>query len=118
MPHYLLSVCYPVGTVPPDDDTLARIMDDVSALNAEMIAAGVWVFTGGLHDPSTATVVTDEKGEIVVHDGPFIESKEQVGGITVIEVDDLDVALGWAGRMSSTMTVPIEVRPFAHAFTS
>ena len=118
MPHYLLSVCYPAGAVQPDDATLARIMDDVGALNAEMIAAGVWVFTGGLHDPSTATVVTDENGDIVVHDGPFIESKEQVGGITVIEADDLDAALGWAGRMSTAITVPIEVRPFAQAFTS
>ena len=118
MPHYLLSVCYPADAEQPDDDTLSRIMADASALNAEMIAAGVWVFTGGLHDPSTATVVTDENGDIVVHDGPFIESKEQVGGITVVEVEDLDAALGWAARMSTAITVPIEVRPFAHAVTS
>jgi len=118
MPHYLLSVCYPADAVRPDDDVLARIMDRVAALNTEMISAGVWVFAGGLHDPSTATVVTDEDGEIVVHDGPFIESKEQVGGLTVVEVADLDAALGWAARMATAITVPIEVRPFEHAFTS
>jgi hypothetical protein len=118
MPHYLLSVCYPADAVRPDDETIARIMDDVGALNADMIAAGAWVFTGGLHDPSTATVVSDEKGRIVVSDGPFIESKEQVGGITVVDVVDLDAALGWATRMATAIGVPIEVRPFEHAWTS
>lgn len=117
MPHYLLSVCYPAGAVRPDDDTIARIMVDVEAINADMIAAGSWVFSGGLHDPSTATVVTDDKGRIVMSDGPFIESKEQVGGITVVDVADLDAALRWASRMTTAIGVPIEVRPFEHAWT-
>jgi hypothetical protein len=117
MPHYLLSVCYPADAVKPDDDTIARIMVDVEAVNADMIAAGAWVFTGGLHEPSTSTVVTDDKGRVVVSDGPFIESKEQIGGITVVEVDDLDAALGWASRLTAALGVPVEVRPFEHAWT-
>lgn len=118
MPHYLLSVCYPADAVRPDDARLSAIMADVAALNAEMIEAGVWVFAGGLADPSTATVVTDDQGDPVVHDGPFLETKEQVGGLTVIEVADLDAALHWATKMSQAIPVPIEVRPFEHGFTS
>ena len=118
MPHYLLSICYPADATRPDDDTLARIMADVGAINADMIAAGSWVFSGGLHDPSTATVVTDARGSVVMSDGPFIEAKEQVGGITIVDVADLDAALGWATRMTAAMGIPIEVRPFEHAWTS
>jgi hypothetical protein len=118
MPHYLLSVCYPADAVRPDDDRIAKIMTNVAALNADMMQAGVWVFAGGLADPSTATVVTDDNGDVVVHDGPFIESKEQVGGLTVIEATDLDAAMHWATRMAQAITVPIEVRPFEHAFTA
>lgn len=117
MPHYLLSICYPADAVRPDDEALTRIMADVEAINADMIAAGSWVFSGGLHDPSTATVVTDTSGSIVVSDGPFIEAKEQVGGITIVDASDLDAALGWASRMTAAMGIPIEVRPFEHAWT-
>jgi hypothetical protein len=116
MPHYLLSVCYPAGAVRPDDATLERIFADVAALNAEMQRAGVWVFAGGLHDPSSATVVTDRDGTVVMTDGPFIEAKEQVGGITIVAVDDLDAALDWASRTARAIGVPIEVRPFEQAF--
>lgn len=117
MPHFLLSVCYPADAVKPDDATIERIMFDVAAINADLIAAGSWVFTGGLHDASTATVITDDNGRAVVSDGPFIESKEQIGGITVVDVADLDAALGWASRMTRAIGVPIEVRPFEHAWT-
>ncbi len=114
MPQYLLSVCYPADAVRPAPEALARIMTGVAALDAEMVSAGAWVFGGGLHDPSTATVVTDLDGETVMTDGPFLESKEQIGGVSIIDVADLDEALGWAGRLASVITVPIEVRPFVH----
>ena len=60
----------------------ARIMRDVRAIQTEMQAAGVWVFGGGLHPANTATVLRQQGGDIVTTDGPFIESKEQIGGIT------------------------------------
>src|SRR5450756_3186077 len=88
MPHYLLSVCYPAGAQPPSPEQLQTIMADVATLNEEMRAARVWVFGGGLHEPSTATVVTRQDGESVLTDGPFVETKEQVGGITIIEAPD------------------------------
>ena len=114
MPLYLLSVCYPADASQPDPEALSRIMADVGAVRDEMVAAGAWVFGGGLHDSSTATTVRVEAGEALLSDGPFIESKEQIGGITVIDAVDLDEALEWARRQSAATTTPIEVRPFAH----
>ncbi len=112
MAHYLLSVCYPAGATPPEPDALTAIMERVAALNAEMRAAGAWVFGGGLHDPSSSTVVVEQDGELLVTDGPFVETKEQIGGITIVAAADLDEALAWAGRTTAAIGVPIEVRPF------
>jgi hypothetical protein len=112
MKKYLLTVCYPAGSTQPPPEALQNIMRDVSALQTEMQAAGVWVFSGGLYPANTATVLRQQNGEILTTDGPFIESKEQIGGITVLEAPDLDVALAWAGKLARATTTPIEVRPF------
>ncbi len=113
MPSYLLAVVYPPEATQPPPDELAQIMDDVNAVKDQMQSAGVWVFGGGLHDPSTATTVRERDGEVVTTDGPFIESKEVLGGVTIIEAADLDEALMWAGKQARAIpTVPIEVRPF------
>lgn len=113
MTYYKLSVCYPDGVTEPDADELARIMAEVGSLNDDLKAAGAWVFGGGLHDPSTATVVDTTDGDTAMTDGPYIESKEQIGGFTIVEVDDLDAALAWAARFSTATGTPIEVWPFA-----
>ena len=112
MKQYLLSVCYPADGSPPPPAVLNKIMSDVMALEKEMQAAGVWVFSGGLHASSTATVLRDQNGEILLTDGPFIESKEQIGGITIVRVPDLDAALFWARKFARATTTAIEVRPF------
>ena len=112
MSNSLLSVCFPADATQPPPEELAAIMTRVGALSAEMQAAGVWVFGGGLHDASTATVVRDVDGEVSMTDGPFIESKEQIGGITIVDVEDLDQALSWGAKKSAAIGVPIEVRPF------
>lgn len=112
MKQYLLSICYPAGSTPPEPEQLQEIMRNVSALQAEMRAAGAWVFSGGLHPPSTATVLRHQRGDIITTDGPFIESKEQIGGITVLQAADLDAALEWARRLARATTTPVEVRPF------
>lgn len=112
MKQYLLSVCYPAGSTQPPPEALQRIMQDVGALQKEMQAAGIWVFGGGLHAADTATVVRLEGGRVLTTDGPFIESKEQIGGITILKAPDLDAALAWGGRMARAIGVPIEVRPF------
>lgn len=108
---YLLSIYQP-GAAPAPPEVLERVMVHVNALNAEMKAAGVWVFDGGLHPPSTATVVRVRDGEALLTDGPFAEAKEQIGGVCVITAPDLDAALSWGRRMAEATTLPVEVRPF------
>ena len=111
MTQYLLSVYQPDGHPPPSAD-LERIMQDLGALRREMQAAGAWVFAGGLHQPSTATVVRLQDGDVLMTDGPFTEGKEHLGGFTIITAPDLDSALAWARKLTQATTLPIEVRPF------
>jgi len=81
------------------------------ALREELKAAGAWVFSGGLHEASTATVVRVKGGDVITTDGPYIEGKEHIGGFTVIKAPDLDAALEWARKSAVAITLPIEVRP-------
>ena len=108
---YLLSVYQPDGD-PPPPEVLGPIMREVHALQDELKAAGAWVFSGGLHAPSTATVVRAQAGEVLVTDGPYVEGKEHIGGFTVVKAPDLDAALEWARNTARVTTLPIEVRPF------
>lgn len=112
MTQYMLSVWYPPDASRPAPDELERITRDVEAVHRQLQEEGSWVFGGGLHDPSTATVVMTRGGRAVTTDGPFVETKEVLGGFSVIEVEDLDAALRWAERMSDATTCPIEIRPF------
>ena len=112
MTRYLLSIYQPDGA-PPAPEVLEPIMRDVGAFVAETRAAGVWVFNGGLHPPSTATVVRARDGELLMTDGPYLEGKEHVGGFVIVEAPDLDAALDWAGKLARVLPLPIEVRPFA-----
>lgn len=111
MKLYLLSVYQPDGP-PPAPEVLGPIMRQVHALQDELKAAGAWVFSGGLHEASTATVVRVKDGDVITTDGPYIEGKEHIGGFTVIRAADLDAALEWARKSAKAITLPIEVRPF------
>ena len=114
MTQYLMSVYYDEGSTQPAPDELAVITKNVEAVHDQLRAEGSWVFGGGLHDPSSATVVRTKGGKVVTIDGPFVESKEQLGGFSIIDVPDLDAALAWAEKLSDATTCPIEVRPFVH----
>ncbi len=84
MPQYLLSIYQPDGD-PPPPEILRPIMARVGAWHDEAVAAGAWVFTGGLFPPGTATVVRAQAdGGMLTTDGPFVEGKEHVGGFSVI----------------------------------
>jgi hypothetical protein len=112
MTQYLIAV---VGepdydTMPPED--LQQIFTDVDAVVADARSAGIFVFGGGLHGPEATTVVDASSGTPVVTDGPYAETKEQMGGFSIIDVPDLDAALAWAGRFSAACRCPQEVRPF------
>lgn len=108
MKNYLLCIYQPDEGAP---DNLDEIMRDLAALNDEMRAAGAWVFAAGLHAPSTATVLRAEGDDILITDGPYVESKEHIGGFTVIRAADLDEALEWGRRLAAVVALPIEVRP-------
>jgi hypothetical protein len=82
------------------------------AVNDKMNEAGVWVFGGGLVDPTSATVVRNQGGDVLITDGPFLETKEHLGGFWVIDVADLDAALDWATQASLACGEAVEVRPF------
>jgi hypothetical protein len=87
-------------------------MRDVDALVEEARAAGAWVFNGGLHPASTATVVRVRNGELLMTDGPYAEGKEHVGGFLIVKAPDLDAALAWGRKLAQVLPLPIEVRPF------
>jgi hypothetical protein len=109
--QYLLSVYQPDGPVPAAG-VLERISHDLDVLNNDLRTAGAWVFAGGLHPPSTATVLRAQDGDVVTTDGPYVEGKEHLGGFTIIRAADLDAALAWGRRLAIATTLPIEVRPF------
>jgi hypothetical protein len=77
-----------------------------------MRAAGAWVFSAGLHEPSTATVLRPDGNDVLMTDGPFTEGKEHVGGLTIVRAPDLDAALAWGRKLALATTLAIEVRPF------
>jgi hypothetical protein len=110
MGQYVLNVIQPDGDRPPPE-VLGPIMQRVEAWEAEVKAAGAWVFTARLHLASTATVVRVQDGDVLLTDGPFAEGKEHIGGFTIVSAPDLDAALGWARGLSAATTLPIEVRP-------
>jgi hypothetical protein len=112
MTDYLLTLYQPEGP-PPADLDLDAMRAQLDALNDELRAADAFVFAGGLHPPSTATVLRARGGEVAMTDGPYTEAKEHVGGFTIIRAEDLDGALRWARRLAQITTLPVEVRPFA-----
>ena len=112
MPQYLLSVWHD-DTFEPDFSTpdAQRSVAQVDAFNSQLQQAGAWVFAAGLHPASSATVVRSSGGEVSMTDGPYAETKEQMGGFWIIEAADLDTALQWAGKAAAACEGPVEVRP-------
>ena len=115
MTHYLLSVHTVEGDVhePMSEDEMRQSHAELGAIESEMKSSGMWVFSGRLHAPDTATVVRADKGNVVTTDGPFVESKEHLGGFYIVDAQDLDAALTLAAKVSGAIRQPIEVWPFA-----
>ncbi len=112
MKQYLLSVHMVEGQDPPAPEVAEQAYEKVNALNQQLQDKGAWVFAGGLHPPTTATVVQIQDGDLLTTDGPFAETKEQLGGFWIITADDLDGALAWAAQATEACGGPVEVRPF------
>ena len=116
MPRYLLSVfgaAEPTsfGGYPSRADML-QAFEDTGAFNDRLIRDGHFVFADGLQPALTATTVDGQGGSAVITDGPYLETKEHLGGFWVIEAADLDVALSLATEASKACRGPVEVRPF------
>ena len=114
MNQYLLSVYDgAAASAPPSSEEMQAFMGRVIALEEEMDRAGAFAFGGALHGPDAATVVRGGTGlDKVTTDGPFVESKEHIGGFYIISADDLDDALRWATKVVDAIDHDIEVRPF------
>ena len=107
--EYFLAVHSVEGAPAPSPEDMQTMFNQVDRVNAELKTAGAWVFAGGLLPPETATVVRVDGG---MTDGPFAETKEQLGGFWVIRAADLDEALAWAKKATVACRGPVEVRPF------
>src|SRR6476646_10123075 len=113
MPQYLLSIWHDddYGDIDFASPEMQRRVAQVSELNAELERAGAWVFGTGLRPASSATVVRADGADVSMTDGPYAETKEQMGGFWIIEAADLDAALDWAAKATVACELPIEVRP-------
>ena len=111
MPQYLVANYLP-DNFDPSTVTEAMI-EKIHALNREMIAAGVRKFACGISPAAnTKTVRKQSDGTVLVTDGPYLETKEHVGGFWLLEAADLDEALAWGRKAAVACRAPVEVRPF------
>jgi len=112
MAQYLMSVWHDEEyEVDFTTEEMQRIGPQVGAFNEELEAAGAWVFGAGLLPASSATVLRSTESGVSMTDGPYAETKEQMGGFWVIDVADMDVALEWAGKAAAACEGPVELRP-------
>ena len=116
MPKYLLSVYGPAERTEfgnyPSKEAMLQAFADTGAFNDKLVAEGYFVFADGLESATAATVVDGQGDQPVLTDGPYLESKEHIGGFWVIEASDLDVALRLAAEGSRACRGKVEVRPF------
>jgi hypothetical protein len=113
--QYLLAVQFDESAPAPPEKEFQEQMARTSKVTDEMRAAGSWVFVGGLVASHATKVVRPGEGTTTMTDGPFAETKEQLGGFWVVRCEDLDQALAWADKCALACGAPIEVRPFEDA---
>jgi hypothetical protein len=111
MPQYLVAIQHPDNYDPALEGE--EMIRDISALNKEMDAAGARFFAGGLEPAAKAKSLRKQPGgKVVITDGPYLETKEHVGGFWILEAADMDEALAWASKAALACRVPVEVRAF------
>jgi hypothetical protein len=110
MPQYLVAIYHPDNY---DGSAETEAMtNEIHALNREMMAAGARKFACGLSPASNAkSLRTQSNGKVLVTDGPYLETKEHIGGFWMLETADLDEALAWARKAAAACRAPVEVRP-------
>jgi len=108
---YLVAIHHPDGYDGSTEDE--SMVSDIDALNAEMAAAGVWFFAGGLHPACKAKSLRRQPGgEVLITDGPYLETKEHIGGFWILETANLDEALAWGRKAVVACRAPVEGRAF------
>jgi hypothetical protein len=112
MTQYLLSVHGSSADYDRSPEEMQPMFDAVDAYNQKARDAGIWVFAGGLQPAELATVVDNTGAAPIVTDGPYLETKEWIGGFWIFELSDLDAALKWATEASKACGGKVEVRPF------
>ena len=112
MTQYLLSVHHDGDFPQPEPEVMQQMFAAVEAFNTELQDRGKWVFAGGLLPKDSAATVRYRDGSTLLTDGPWSETKEQLGGFWVIEAEDLDEALAIAERGARACQGDVEVRPF------
>jgi len=111
MAQYLVAIYHPDDYDPSGEGEAMSC--DIDVLNNEMEAAHVRVFVGGLSSATRArSLRAQPAGKVRVTDGPYIETKEHIGGFWVLEVPNLDEALAWGAKAVVACRAPVEVRPF------
>lgn len=113
MSQYLLAVYHADSGPDLPKEEMEQSFADVEAVNTQMQSAGAFVFAGGLLPVESAAAVRESGGKFLVTDGPYLETKEHMGGFWVIEAADMDDAMTWARRATVACRLPVEVRPFA-----
>jgi hypothetical protein len=109
MPQYLLSGFHPDNYKPSLED--AAMVEEIHALNREMIAAGVRIFACGLSPAGNAKLLRSQPdGGVLITDGPYLETKEHLGGFWILETADMDQAVAWARKGVVACRMPVEVR--------
>jgi len=115
--RYTLLLHYPEPTVEAlGPEALAEGMRAFEAYAKALDDAGVLASAEVLQRSDVTTTVTLASGELIVQDGPFADTKEQLGGTFVVDVADLDAAIEWASRAPSAAWGHVEIRPTATRF--
>ena len=111
MTQYLVAIHHPDGyDGSREDEAMHR---DIDVLNEEMVAKGVRVFVGGLRAANSAkSIQMQPNGKVLVTDGPYLETKEHIGGFWVLEAASFDKAVDWGRKAALACRAPVEVRPF------
>ena len=115
MPQYLIAVYNSPESRTRTAEEMAPMIAAVDVVNAKAVEDGIFVFAGGLHDQTASTTVDPRSGAPVLSDGPYVETKEYMGGVWIMELADLDAALAWAKTASIACGEVLEVRPFMEA---
>jgi hypothetical protein len=118
MRYCLLMHYQEAGEIGLTEEDMAPAMAAFQAYAADLDKAGVLVTTQVLEPVVATTTVTARNGKPEIQDGPFIDTKERLGGIFVIDVPDLDAALKWAKRNPAADWGSIEIRPVARTYTN